>query len=140
MAFSSQQHGDLELFADLATPQPQLAPLAAAAADLAAAADGDNITPEGTAASAAAASGPTAGVLPLLDVCGQQQTWGLLGLDLCCGEAVICEAGGCWLHQGPGGLGKNCLLQWLIAGHTRQASIYHAVVFILINCVWCTSL
>jgi hypothetical protein len=115
-AFSSQQHSDLDLFADLATPQPQLAPppatsptpaAAAAAADtdaLPEAADVAGAAGAAGAAAAAAASGFAAGVLPLLDVCGQGQMWGLLGIDLCCGEAVICEAGGCRLHQGPGGL------------------------------------
>jgi hypothetical protein len=97
MAFSSSQHcGDIDLFADLATPQPQIAATPAA---------GDSASATGAAAaSAAAADGFAAGVLPLLEVCGQEQTCGLLGVDLCCGEAVIAEAGGCRLHQAPGAL------------------------------------
>jgi hypothetical protein len=125
IAFSSEPNRDIDLFADLATPQTQLAAAAASAP----AADQAPPESEGiagvaavtaAAADAAAASGFAAGLLPLLDVCSQEQTWGLLGMDLCCGEAVIAEAGGCRLHQGPGAVSGTYVythseqLQWLV--------------------------
>jgi hypothetical protein len=100
IAFSSDSNRDVDLFADLAMPQPHITTASASAADQALS-EGAAVPDE---ADGKAADGFAAGLLPMLDVCGQEQTWGLLGMDLCCGEAVIIEAGGCRLHQAPGAL------------------------------------
>jgi hypothetical protein len=100
IAFSSNPNRDIDLFADLAMPQPQ--PAAATSAASTDGADVPLVAETAVTADGQAADGFAAGLLPMLDVCGQEQTWGMLGMDLCCGEAVIAEAGGCRLHQAPG--------------------------------------
>lgn len=94
MAFSSQKH-DLDFFSDLAAPQPQQQQMLQppAAGQESSLANGAAATTEETAA---------APLLPLLDVCGQKQTWGLFAVDLCTGEAVVQEEGGCRLHLAAG--------------------------------------
>jgi hypothetical protein len=87
-------------------PQPAAATTSAASSDEA---DVPDVADTAAAADGTTADGFAAGLLPMLDVCGQEQTWGLLGMDLCCGEVVIAEADGCRLHQAPGALAATQL-------------------------------
>lgn len=120
MAVSSQQPPEnLDLFADLATPQQQeqqedvpgtaFSRFANTRNSLAAVAESaEAADPAETAA--AEVGVPSAAVLPLQDVCSVQECWGVLAVDLCTGEAVIHEEGGCRLHMGPGmNLGLQCM-------------------------------
>lgn len=119
MAFSSQQPKEsLELFADLSMPQQQQQqqeatdnaadsgagsklPAAAPVGEVEAAAETATTNAAGSDG-AADGAGQTSGVLPLKDICSIQECWGVLCMDLCNGEAVMHEEGGCRLQLGPG--------------------------------------
>eukprot|EP00879_Flechtneria_rotunda_P033056 GHRR01036579.1.p1 GENE.GHRR01036579.1~~GHRR01036579.1.p1 ORF type:complete len:671 (+),score=295.85 GHRR01036579.1:383-2395(+) len=120
----------LDMFVDLAAPQHSQESTQAAsgaAGDPSTRNSGETSvvgleepTAASTAESSTAASADTAGsandhcqqtsngyapvplALPLLDVCRQAECWGLLGVDLCSGEAVFYEADGCKLQLAPG--------------------------------------
>jgi hypothetical protein len=82
----------LELFCDLAMPQSLQQPVSVDAGEGCGGGGPQtaDMVPQAT------------GILSLEDVCAQQECWGLLGLDLCSGEAELWESGSCQLSLSPG--------------------------------------